>query len=122
MEDYKIVAMTDLTKYQRDARMGKVAMTIVLVTVVASSFVVGHAVGKREAYLEAQETIERMQREYADTTQTFVMAWKEQTNQVRFIENFAQYIRGRQESIDTNRGVTPVALKSRKGVDPWGKE
>lgn len=122
MEDYKIVAMSDLAKYQRDSRMGKVAMTVALVLVVVASFVVGNAIGKREAYLEAQETIESMQRDYGATTQTFVMAWKEQTAQVQFIENFAQYIRGRQESIDRNRGLTPAVLKNKKGVDPWGKE
>jgi hypothetical protein len=122
MEDYKIVTMTDLAKYQRDSRMGKVALRIALVLVVVTSFVVGNAIGKREAYLEAQETIENMQREYGQTTQTFVMAWKEQTMQVQFIENFAQYIRGRQESIDNNRGLTRLQLKNRKGIDPWGKE
>lgn len=125
MDDYKIVAMTDLAKYQRNSRMGTVATVIALVMVVATSFVSGRYVGKIEVYEETQYALEKMQRDNAETVQTFVIAWENQQESVRLIEAWAQYIRGRQESIALNRGMGPVARPAtwpkRKGVDPWGK-
>ena len=124
MDDYKIVAVTDLAKYQRSARVGNAMAIVALVVVMASCFVVGRMVGKIETYEEAQYVIEKTQRDYNETTQTFVIAWENQQESIRLIEAWAQYIRGRQESIALNRGMGPVARPNwpkRKGVDPWGK-
>jgi len=123
-EPYKIVAMSDLAKYQRNARMGKAAMIIALVTVVASSFVVGRLEGRAEVYEETRDTLETMQADNVETVKTFVMAWENQQEGFRLIESWAQYIRGRQESIDLNRGVSPISRPKwpkRKSVDPWNK-
>lgn len=126
MEDYKIVAMTDLAKYQRSARMGKIATVIAVVLVVVASFVIGKAIGKIEAYEETSYQLEKMQKENAETVQTFVLAWENQQKAIQLIEAWAQYVRGRQESIALNRGMGPIerppTWPKRKGVDAWAKE
>jgi len=108
MSDYKIVATTDLAKYQRNARMGTVSMMVGMVAVVASGFISGRAVGRYEAFTEAQEEVEKLQRENREIVQTFVLAWENQQEGFRLIETWAQYIRGRQESLQLNQGLGPI--------------
>ena len=114
MEDYKIVPETDLIKYKRNARFGTVMAILAFVMVAGASFVVGWSVGRVKAFNEAAEQVDSLHNRYVYDMETFTFAWENQQANMKFVESVATYLKGRQESIDINRDMSPINRPSWK--------